>query len=334
MGAIGGGAGTRQRPTGLQARRYRREPFLPNQEAYEKYGVEGAAPPPRRRSRMPNQTLSELEQRILEMTGRFPTCTYVRISGQLRLNGVGVSPSTARAVWQRRRLTLHIHHLFWLEKKTAGRSGVLIDRQIRFIQLHRRRTVDPDQQVEAPYQGYLLCQNTYFVRIIKGLGKIYVQSVVDANCPLAFAKLALSKAPMRAVHTLYGCVLPFYEESGVAVEDILTDNGKEHCVPELRHFFELFLALNRIRHRLTEVRLPDHRLLRRLPPRGKRGVLLRGLPQDPRWKPGPDPGRPGPIPDFPQSRMTPPRMSQEEKDLRQGLLRSFGFAASAGGSLS
>lgn len=69
--------------------------------AYQKYGAEGLAPRPRRRPRMPNQTPPELEQRILQMTEQFPTYSYLRISQQLRLIGVGVSPSAVRAVWQR-----------------------------------------------------------------------------------------------------------------------------------------------------------------------------------------------------------------------------------------
>lgn len=37
---------------------------------------------------------------------------------------------------------------------------------------------------------------------IKGMGKIYLQSIVDADCSLGFGKLYLSKAPMAAVDVL------------------------------------------------------------------------------------------------------------------------------------
>ncbi|MBX5472750.1 MAG: hypothetical protein IRZ23_09845 [Acetobacteraceae bacterium] len=71
---------------------------------------------------MPNQTppeLEQLEQCIPEMTEQYPTYSYLRISGQLRLIGVGVSASTVRAVWQRHWLTLRIQRLLWLEQNTA-----------------------------------------------------------------------------------------------------------------------------------------------------------------------------------------------------------------------
>lgn len=231
--------------------------FYEIKDAYEKYGAEGLAPQSRRRPRMPNQVPPELETRILEMTAQYPTYSYLRISGQLRLIGVGVAPSAVRAVWQRHGLTLRIDRLLWLEKQSASNGGVLTERHLRLIRQHQRRRVDPEQHVEAPYPGYLLCQDTYFVGTIKGVGKIYMQSVVDAHCSLAFAKLALSKVPLTAVDTLYDRVWPFYEEHGVEVEHLLTDNGREYCGRELQHFYELFLALHQIRHRRTEVRSPE-----------------------------------------------------------------------------
>jgi hypothetical protein len=58
--------------------------------------------------------------------------------------------------------------------------------------------------VEAPQPGFLLCQDTYLVGSIKSVGKIYMQSVVDAHCARGFATLYLSKLPITAVD-----VLPF-----------------------------------------------------------------------------------------------------------------------------
>ena len=51
--------------------------------------------------------------------------------------------------------------------------------------------------------------------------------------------------------------MPFFEEHATPVEHLLTDNGREYCVRELHHHFELYLAINQIRHRRTEVRSPE-----------------------------------------------------------------------------
>jgi hypothetical protein len=74
---------------------------------------------------MPSQTQPELEQKILEITERYPTFSYLRIRQQLRLVGIGVSPSTVRYIWQRHGLTLCFQCQLWLEQKTAARGGVL-----------------------------------------------------------------------------------------------------------------------------------------------------------------------------------------------------------------
>jgi transposase len=226
-------------------------------EAFERYGSEGLAPQSRRRPRMPNETPVELVERILEMTERYPTYSYKRVSDQLRLVGVGVSPSAVRYVWQRHGLTLKYQRLLWLEQKTAARGGVLTESQLRLLRKWRGKTTDPEAHIDSPQPGFLLGQDTYFVGTIKGVGKIYMQSVVDTNCSLGFAKLYLSKVPMTAVDVLYDRVLPFYEEHRVEVDHLLTDNGREYCGRPLNHPFELFLAVNQIEHRRTDIGSPE-----------------------------------------------------------------------------
>lgn len=92
---------------------------------------------------------------------------------------------------------------------------------------------------------------------IKGVGKIYLQSVVDAHCSLGFGKLYLSKVPMTAVDVLHDRVVPFYEEHGAEVERLLTDNGREYCGRPLAHAYELYLAISQIEHRRTQVGSPE-----------------------------------------------------------------------------
>ena len=226
-------------------------------EAFERYGPEGLAPRIRRSPRMPNQTPPELEAKILEMTERYPTYSYVRISQQLRLVGVGVSPPAVRGIWARHGLTLRFQRLLWLEQRTAARGGVLTENLVRLLQRHRGRVVDPQQHIEAPQPGFLLCQDTYFVGTIKGVGRIYHQTVVDANSSLAFGKLYLSKLPMTAVDVLHDRAVPFYDEHGVEIEHMLTDNGREYCGRQLQHPYELYLSISQIQHRRTQVGSPQ-----------------------------------------------------------------------------
>lgn len=70
------------------------------------------------------------------------------------------------------------------------------------------------RHAEATGPGELLNQDTFFWGTLKGVGKVYVQVVVDIFCSLAFAKVYTSKMPMTACDVLYDRVLPFYEALG------------------------------------------------------------------------------------------------------------------------
>lgn len=89
-----------------------------------------------------------------------------------------------------------------------------------------------------------------------GIGKVYLQAVVDTYGSYAFAFLDTTKRPECAVAILHNEVIPFYEDRGLAIGAVLTDNGREFCGTET-HPFELYRALNDIEHRKTRVRRPQ-----------------------------------------------------------------------------
>jgi len=233
-----------------------RSHFYEIKAAFEQYGREGLAPQPRRRPRMPNQTPPELEAQILRMTQEYPTTGYVKLADQLKLIGVPAAASQVRGVWLRHGLLKKYDRLLWLEREAAATGGPLTERVRRLLARYERHTADPAQHVEAPYPGYLGCQDTYFVGTIKGVGRVYAQTFVDANTSWGAAKLYLSKLPMTAVDLLHDRVLPVYEAAGISLERLLTDNGREFCGRPLHHPFELYLAVQQIEHRNTKIHTP------------------------------------------------------------------------------
>ncbi len=90
---------------------------------------------------------------------------------------------------------------------------------------------------------------------LKGVGKVYLDAVVDTYGSYAFGFLHTGKLPEAAVAVLHNDALPFYANRGLAVEAILTDNGKEYCGTDA-HPYELYLALNDVVHRRTKVKHP------------------------------------------------------------------------------
>jgi transposase InsO family protein len=99
----------------------------------------------------------------------------------------------------------------------------------------------------------LLPQDTFFVGTLKGVGRLYLHTVIDTFGSYAFGFLHTTKQPEVAVAVMHNDLLPFYEEQGIEVKAILTDNGSYYCGAD-GHLYELYLDLNDIEHRRTQVR--------------------------------------------------------------------------------
>lgn len=50
--------------------------------------------------------------------------------------------------------------------------------------------------------------------------------------------------------------MPFYEEKGIRVGNILSGNGREYCSRPMIHPYQIFMELNDIEHRRTKVATP------------------------------------------------------------------------------
>jgi transposase InsO family protein len=109
-----------------------------------------------------------------------------------------------------------------------------------------------ERHIQADFTGQLVGLDTFFVGNLKGIGKIYLQTVVDCHSRFAFGHLYTSKVPVTAVHVLNEKALPFFEEHECPIVSVLTDNGREYCGRMDGHPFELFLQLEGIEHRTTK----------------------------------------------------------------------------------
>jgi len=112
------------------------------------------------------------------------------------------------------------------------------------------------RHVEATRPGELLNQDIFYWGNLKGVGKVYVQVIVDVFCSLALAKVYNSKLPITAADQFYDRVLPFDEALGVPVGAVLTDNGREFCGRPKTHPYELLTAMEGNESRTTKVRSP------------------------------------------------------------------------------
>lgn len=234
---------------------YHRDTFYEVRRAFQVGGTAALVEEKRGpRNPHPNRVSAEVEQSILDYALSFPTHGSQRVSNELRLSGTEVGPSGVRGVWIRHSIETRYKRLMRLEQHAQGDTLLLSDAQVRLLERH---SVDfRCRHVESSRPGELLSQDTFYWGTLKGVGKVYVQVIVDVFCSLAFAKVYTSKMPVTAADLLYDRVLPFYEALGVKVGAILTDNGREYCGLADRHPFELLLAMEDIEHRRTRIRSP------------------------------------------------------------------------------
>lgn len=231
-----------------------RSQFYEYKRAFQKNGLDGLLDRLPIPNSCPHETPAEVKEKVLAMSIEHPRWGQAHVSDQLRLQGISVSPSTVRNIWIREGLQSRYKRILRLEEELHGKGVELTEEQVKLIE--KANPCFRERKVESPYPGYLLSQDTFMVGTLKGIGRIYLQAVVDTYSSYAFGKLYASKHPITAVDLLHDRVLPFYEAHGMKVEHILTDNGREYCGRAMIHKYQIFLELNDIAHRRTKVATP------------------------------------------------------------------------------
>jgi len=235
---------------------YSRQQFYEIRRNYQTFGAEALVDKlPGARGPHPNRVNAEIEAVILAHSLNFPTHGPLRVSQELALTGLQVSAGGVRGVWNRHNLLSRHDRLLRLERTTREQKLALSDEQVRLLE--RFSPEFRERHIEVRQTGELVAVDTFFVGTLKGVGKVYLQSVIDCYSRYAWGRLYTNKLPVTAVHILNNEVLPFFESHACPVKTILSDNGREFCGRPDRHPYELFLQLESIEHRTTRVRRPQ-----------------------------------------------------------------------------
>ena len=203
----------------------------------------------------PNRVAPEIEQAILDYNLTRLTHGPLRVAQELALQGINASAGGMRGVWQRHDLLSKHDRLLRLEKNHRKETIELNDEQIHLLE--RFSPEFREHHIEVHYAGELVAVDTFFVGALKGVGKVYLQTVLDCYSRHAWERLYASKLPVISVHMLNERVLPFFEAHEARIYTILSDNGREFCGCPDHHPYELFLQLEGIEHRTTKVRRPQ-----------------------------------------------------------------------------
>jgi transposase InsO family protein len=231
-----------------------RTQFYEYKRRFQTHGLEGLKDLPPIHHSHPFTTPPEVVERILAKSLENPGWGCVRLSNQLKLEGVSVSSPTIQNLLIKNGMGSKYERLLKLEEKAQQHAIELTAEQV--AQIEKANPCFRERHVESKRPGELLSQDTFYVGQLKGVGKVYLHTLVDTYGSYAFGFLHTSKQPEAAVAVLHNDALPFYRDLGLTVQAVLTDNGREFCGKD-SHPYEIYLALNEIEHRHTQVRRPQ-----------------------------------------------------------------------------
>ena len=254
---------------------YSRQQFYQIRRNYQTYGAERLIDRlPGARGPHPNRVSEEVEAAILAHSLDHPTHGALRVAQELSLQNVQVSSGGVRGVWSRHKLLTKQERLLRLEKTTCERQIELSPEQIRLLE--RFSPEFRERHIRTRHTGDLVAVDTFFVGHLKGVGKVHLQTAVDCHSRHAWGRLYPNKLPVTAVHIMNNHVLPTFDSRQARVSTVLSDNGRESCGRPDRHPYELFLQLEDIEHRTTQVRRPQPKgFVERLAPHPARRTLPR-----------------------------------------------------------
>ncbi len=231
-----------------------RTQFYEYKRRFQEQGLAGLKDLPPIHKSHPQTTPPEVVERVLALSLERPGWGCYKLSDYLKLQGVSVSGPTIQGILAKQGLGSKYERLLRLEERALEEGIALTPEQVALVEKanpcypRAARRVQPARRVALP--GHV------FVGVFKGVGKVYLHTVVDTYGSYAFGFLYAGRVPEAAVAVLHNDVLPFYPERGIPVGAVLTDNGREFCGTEA-HPFELYLALNDVEHRRTKVRSPQ-----------------------------------------------------------------------------
>lgn len=231
-----------------------RTQFYEYKRRFQTHGMVGLKDMPPIHQTHPQTTPPEVVDRLLAVSMENPTRGCNWLHDRLLLEGISVSAPTIQGILNKHEMGSRYERLLKLEARALQEAIELTPQQV--VWLEKANPSFRERHVESSRPGELLCQDTFYVGRLKGVGKVYLHAVVDTFSSYAFGYLHTSKQPEAAALVVHNDVLPFYQAHDLPLKAILTDNGREFCGTEA-HPYELYLALNDIDHRRTKVRSPQ-----------------------------------------------------------------------------
>lgn len=235
---------------------YSRDSFYRFKELYDQGGELALQELSRRKPILKNRVEEHIEKAVVDLAIDQPALGQLRVSNELKKQGILISPGGVRSIWMRHDLQTFKLRLKALEAKSAQEGIVLTEAQLIALEKAKEEK-KAHGEIETYHPGYLGAQDTYYVGNIKGVGHIYQQTFIDTYSKVAFTKLYDRKNALVAADMLNDQVVPFFEQHDIRLLRILTDRGTEYCGVRDQHEYQLYLAIEDIDHTKTKAKSPQ-----------------------------------------------------------------------------
>jgi transposase len=141
-----------------------RDTFYRYQELVEEGGVEALVNRSRRVPNLKNRADEATERAVVDYAIEFPAHGQHRASNELRQQGIFISGSGVRSIWQRNGVENFKKRLKALEEKVASQGIILNEAQIAALE---KKAADDEAmgEIETAHPGYLGSQDTFIESI-------------------------------------------------------------------------------------------------------------------------------------------------------------------------
>ncbi|HDL2161560.1 TPA: helix-turn-helix domain-containing protein, partial [Mannheimia haemolytica] len=139
-----------------------RDTFYRYQQAVEQGGVEALLNQNRRVPNLKNRVDETIEQAVVKFAFDNPAFGQVRVSNELRKQGIFISAGGVRSIWPRHNLANFKQRLKALEKAVAEKGIILSENQVQALERKKEDDVACGE-IETAHPGYLGSQDTFYV---------------------------------------------------------------------------------------------------------------------------------------------------------------------------
>jgi hypothetical protein len=167
---------------------YSRDSFYRFKTLYETGGEAALAEISRQKPNKKNRVDPVVEEAVVAFAYEQPAYGQLRVSNELKKQGVLVSPEGVRSIWLRHDLETFKARLRALETKMAQEQFILTESQLAALDRVKEEK-EAHGEIETEHPGYLGAQDAYYVGNIKGVRHIYQQTFIDTYTKVAFCKL-------------------------------------------------------------------------------------------------------------------------------------------------